>query len=393
MNILIVTAMFPPIRTGTSYYSRNLANALNTAGHEVHVVALSNLEDQTEYDFTLHRLSAFRIPMKNYFKHFRVSSVFPQNYLRLSKIAKESRADIILLVNHYQEIAFPAIYAAKKNKIPMLVSVGTQLYSTNPGRDKILNFLDRTICGRIVFPACEKIISWDRQIYKYLESVHDSKVTDKSVLVRYGVNGDEEEFKSHEHAYKLHNQIIGVGAVIGRRNFSFMVRVFNEIRDEFPNLKLKIIGHIYNDEPVRLAKELKLEDRVIFTNEQPHDYVMQELKKSDLYWNIITGKYTGLGTATIETMLMGIPIISNAPGDLLGEEFLRDMDNMVYSDGLSLEETADKFRRLLSDETTRRHIGENGREFVSEFMSWSRIVKDFENVFKDVINEWKKNAR
>ena len=394
MNILIVTAMFPPIQTGTSFYSRNLADAFSRGGHNVTVVALNNRESSgEEYNFRLIRLPAIKIPLKNYFKHFRISSVYPRNYQRLRKIAAVQQTDVILLVNHYQEIAFPAIYAARKNRIPLVVSVGTQLYSMNPRRDRILNILDRTICGRLIFPKCERIISWDNQIYKYLENVHNEAVLKKTSMVRYGINGDESSLLGHKHDYGLNNQIIGVGAVIGRRNFSFMVRIFNELKDEFPELKLIIIGHIYNDEPVRLAKELGLNGRVVFTGEQPHDFVMQELKKSCLYWNIITGKYTGLGTATIETMMMGIPIISNAPANLFGDDLLKDMDNMVYSDGSSLEKTVDKFRKLLSHKSLREKIGGGGREFASVYMTWNAVVNDYEKVFKEIINPEKKNGK
>lgn len=38
MKILVVSGMFPPMRTGTAFYTRNLATALFSHGHQVEVV-------------------------------------------------------------------------------------------------------------------------------------------------------------------------------------------------------------------------------------------------------------------------------------------------------------------------------------------------------------------
>ena len=45
MNILLVSAMFPPMVTGTSFYARNLAGALSEDGHKVSVVTVENNDE------------------------------------------------------------------------------------------------------------------------------------------------------------------------------------------------------------------------------------------------------------------------------------------------------------------------------------------------------------
>jgi glycosyltransferase involved in cell wall biosynthesis len=88
MNILVVSAMFPPIRTGTSYYSRNLAEALTARGHRVHIVTLENQDaGRDAFPFQVDRIPALHFPVKNYFKHFRIASVWPSNYRRLTEFA------------------------------------------------------------------------------------------------------------------------------------------------------------------------------------------------------------------------------------------------------------------------------------------------------------------
>ena len=71
VNVFIVSAMFPPIRTGTSFYTRNLAAALEERGHRVAVAALEHGQDEPDrYPFLVYRLPALRVPLPGFFNHF-----------------------------------------------------------------------------------------------------------------------------------------------------------------------------------------------------------------------------------------------------------------------------------------------------------------------------------
>ena len=155
MNILVVGGMFHPMRTGTAFYMQNIALALQKRGHRITVVTLGKtFSHETEAGLDVYRLPAVKLPMAGFFKHFQLCAMNPLNWLRLTRIGREARADAVLLVNHYLDIAFPAAFAARRLHIPLVCSVGTQLQSLNPRRDRILNVLDRLICGRLVFPSC-----------------------------------------------------------------------------------------------------------------------------------------------------------------------------------------------------------------------------------------------
>lgn len=391
MNILLVTSMFPPIRTGTSFYAKNVANILFERGHQVTVVTLNvdgKVED-VEYPFPVHRLSSIHFPIRNFFKHFRIASCIPTNYKKICSIARQSSAGVILLINHYQDIAFPAIVAARNCRIPLVCSVGTQIQSDNVFRDRILNFFDRLICGNLIFPFCTKVIAWDKQILQYLEDVHGSRVVEKTEIINYGVNGNPAEFEQYYHDYTLRDQIIGVGAIIKQRNFVNLVKAFASVSDEYPNLRLKIIGHVYYEAAMKAAEKLEIGDRVEFTGELPHDQVMNELKLSDLIYSSLTGKYVGLGTATIEAMLMGVPVIANVPPDLLGTARLEDMEDYAYADSSSIDQIESKIKGLISDETLRGKIGENGRRFVVEHMNWDLVGKEMEKLMCNIVEEKK----
>jgi glycosyltransferase involved in cell wall biosynthesis len=385
MNILIVTAMFPPTRTGTSFYSKNLAKTLQNQGHCVTVVTVENNEILNEnFEFKIERIKALHINLKNFFKHLRFTSIYFSNYLRLKKIAKENNSDVILLVNHYLDIAFPAIFISKLLKLPLYISVGTQMQSLNPFRNKILRFFDRLICGNMIFPYCEKIISWDSEIERYIYEVQKSKIAKKSVIIPFGANGHTDELYNYNPNYELSNVILGVGAIISQRDYLFQIRVFKELLNFNPKLKLKIVGHIYIESPLFLAKELGVTENIEFLGEINHDEVLKLMKEADLHWMMLSGEYVGLGTATIEAMLMGIPCISNVPNNLFGEENkLIDMEHYIFTDSQKIDIIVEKVNQFYNDKSIRETIGVNGKNFVNNFLNWDSVGQKIINLFNN----------
>jgi len=291
-----------------------------------------------------------------------------------------------LLVNHYLDIAFPAIAVAWMERIPLVCSVGTQLQSLNPRRNRILNFLDRLVCGRLVFPRCDRVIAWDTQIRQYLQDVHGDAVTGKTVVVNYGVNGDSDRFLAHQHDYRRHNRILGVGAVSEQRSFVPLVRAFAHLAREFPDLTLQIVGHVYFDAAPRLAVELGIADRVVFSGELPHAQVLEAMADCDAFYSSLTARYVGLGTATIESMLMGVPTVVNTPLDLLGGPMLEDGEHILHCPGEDDRNIAAQLRKLLVDEAFRARVGRGGRAFVSENMNWPKIIKDMETALTPLVS-------
>jgi glycosyltransferase involved in cell wall biosynthesis len=382
VNILIVSGMYPPIRTGTAFYTRNLAHALQSHGHQVEVVTLGDAGTVIEEGLTIHRLAAFGLPLAGFFKHFRLCAWNPANWWRLYRIARYSKAEAILLVNHYLDIAFPASFAAWLNRIPLVCSVGTQLQSLNPYRNRLLNVLDRVVCGLLVFPGCTRIVAWDTQIRQYLQDVQGTEILRKVVIINYGVNGDPDLLLSRQHDYEVDNVILGVGAVSEQRSFLPLVEAFAQLAPKYARLRLRIVGHIYYDAAPRLAVELGLADRIEFMGEMSHEQVIDQMQRATLFYASLTGQYVGLGTATIEAMLLGLPTVANTPLDLLGAGILVDQQHLIQSTSGDPTEIAARLELLLADINLRRRVGEGGRMFVKQHLNWDVVAQQMANVLQ-----------
>jgi len=118
----------------------------------------------------------------------------------------------------------------------------------------------------------------------------------------------------------------------------------------------------------------------------PHARVVKELQKSVFHWGVLSGKYVGLGTANLEAMLMGVPIVSNVPANLFGQPLLGDMENYLFTDGKSQTKIIIKLKLLIADRRLREKIGQNGRRFVQKNLNWGKVAKDMTKVFGKVEN-------
>ena len=387
MRILIVGGMFPPLRTGTAFYTQNIALALQGKGHNVEVVTLGEADSESEVGLKVHRLSSFSLPMKNFFKYFRLCAWNPANWWRLYRIARNSDAQVILLVNHYLDIAFPTRFVALICKIPLVCSIGTQLQSLNPRRNRILNILDRLICGLLVFPGCERIVAWDAQIHQYLVDVQGEEILSKISIVNYGVNGDPTQLLAHQHDYSDNDTILGVGAVSEQRSFVPLVKAFALLAEHNPFLRLRIIGHIYYEKAPQLAKKLGLENKVEFLGEQPHHRVIEEMQGSSLLYSSLTGQYVGLGTATIEAMLLALPTVVNVPLDLLGKGIIIDKEHLVQCCSSDPAVISQHIELLLGDANLRQKVGKGGRALVQKHLNWDVVALEMSKVLEQVCKD------
>ncbi len=387
MKILVVGGMFPPMRTGTAFYTRNLALALQSHGHQVEVVTLGDVGTGIDDGLTVHRMAAISLPLAGFFKHFRLCAWNPANWWRLYRIARRSGVEAILLVNHYLDIAFPARFAAWLNRIPLVCSVGTQLQSLNPLRNRILNVLDRLVCGLLVFPGCTRVVAWDTQIRQYLQDVQGKQILRKVVIVNYGVNGDPDRLLSRQHNYETNDEILGVGAVSEQRSFVPLVKAFAQLAPKYPQLRLRIVGHVYYDAASRLAAELGMADRIEFVGEMSHEQVIAQMQRATVFYSSLTGQYVGLGTATIEAMLLGLPTVVNTPLDLLGTGVLVDRQHLIQCTSDDPAEIAARLELLLADADLRRRVGEGGRAFVNQYLNWDVVAQQMTNVLRQAADE------
>lgn len=105
------------------------------------------------------------------------------------------------------------------------------------------------------------------------------------------------------------------------KGFWHLLKIFRKINEAEPQTKLAIIGDGDFEEYHKLARELAIQDKVLFTGlkKNPFPY----LRESDVY--LLTSLSEGLPNALVESLALSLPIVSanclSGPAEILNEDW------------------------------------------------------------------------
>lgn len=139
----------------------------------------------------------------------------------------------------------------------------------------------------------------------------------------------------------------------------------------------------------RLAKELQLENRVIFVGRVDRSVVSKYRKVSDIF--VCPSRSEGLGNAFLSAMASRLPVVATQEGGLA--EFIfdarRNPDKPATAwavDKNSPEQIAEAVKNILAHPEKVKEITERARQMVFEKYNWDAVAKDMrERVFGRVL--------
>jgi glycosyltransferase involved in cell wall biosynthesis len=135
-------------------------------------------------------------------------------------------------------------------------------------------------------------------------------------------------------------------------------------------LKLFILGEgELEQELKKLVHDLQLEDRVIFTG------FRRDIKEFLQFMHIfvLTSKEEGLGTAVLDAMANGLPVVATSAGGI-GEMVDHDKGGYLASVGNAVE-ISECIEKLVSNSALRKRFGEYNLNLVKDFSVQKTIEK------------------
>ena len=392
MKILLLSNWFPPITSGSSYYTYSLAQALTQRGHQLVVVTLDWGKNETADEpcpYPVYRLPVRKLPKMPLFFNLELMgfAFTPGNIKRLRKIIEEQKPDLIHHVNHIFDTNFLSTLAAKMCKLPIVGSITTPVQHENKWMHVVYSVVDRFTIGWFGVRLWDGIVSLDKEVHGYVGKVYGNAVQKRSAIVPFGVPLQSLSLYERGHQnFSPRPQILTVGHIHPFRNPVMMVRAMPLVLKEVPDARLVIAGRLDLQEPVKVAESLGLNrEYVDFKGEISHDQSIQMMKESHIFAMWGTGPYLGLGTAAMEAMLCETPVINDLPEDLFGESRLVDGENIIIVNSKDRRAVADSMIRLLKDSGLRRRIGANGRKFVLDHLSWDSIAGKMERFYEKIL--------
>ena len=177
------------------------------------------------------------------------------------------------------------------------------------------------------------------------------------------------------------NIIITVSRLVEKNGIGDLIEAMAIVISEIPDAKLMIIGKGPLEKSLRLkVKILKLEDGIKFLGEISNDSIFEYLAEASVF--VRPSLSEGLGTAFIEAMAAGLPIIGTLVGGI--PDFLKDGETGLFCKVADPKDLAEKITRLLKDEQLREKIINNAKTLVVQKYDWNIIANEFAKVYERI---------
>ena len=177
---------------------------------------------------------------------------------------------------------------------------------------------------------------------------------------------------------KKGNTIITVSRLVKKNGIGDLIEAVDILRNEIPDAKLMIIGDGPLIKSLKLkVQSLKLENNVEFLGEISNELLPKYLSMADVF--VRPSLSEGLGTAFLEAMAAGLPIVGTSVGGI--PDFLKDGETGLFCKVSDPKDIADKIIRILNDEQLREKIINNARALVVQKYDWNIIAGKFGEIY------------
>jgi len=364
MRIGIFTDTYPPFINGVSTSIKMLENALRKKGHKVYVVTVNPTNMKYVYEDGGRIIRIPGIPIGIY--DYRLTTAYP---LRAVRKIKNWKLDVIHTHTEFGIGTFARVIGKQFN-IPVVhtyhtmyedyVHYITKGYFNGPSK-KIVEYLTKFYCDKtiqeLIVPT-RKTYDLFKEKYKYDRNVH---IVPTGIEIErfYKENLDKEKVNNIKNKLEINKDekvILFLGRIGAEKNVEFLINNHKEILKKYKNTKLLIIGDGPDLEKYKeLVKELKIQNKVIFTGKVPWDEVPLYYACADIF---ATASHTETqGLTVIEAMASSLPVVA-LNDDAFRSVIVEGLNGYLFNTN---DEYIDIIDKLLSSENKMNKLGKQAR--------------------------------
>ncbi len=168
-----------------------------------------------------------------------------------------------------------------------------------------------------------------------------------------------------------------------------LLKSFYQISDEFPDLKLYLIGGWNYDTPKhqKLITNFQMQDRIFWKGEYKRDQIPAIVKNASL---LVLPRpdskqaQGGFPTKLGEYLATGNPVCATTVGEI--PDYLVDEESVYFAEPGSEESFANAMRRALSNPEDAKRVGMNGRKIVEVNFNKDIQAKKLYDYLKDSLS-------
>ena len=376
MKILIVRT-FPDKLDLESYNVQEigLAKALVARGNQCDIVLYNGREsdkkekftfqkDKKEYTFWIYRMKGIAI-LKNGF---------------MPSVSKVLDSYDVIQVHEYDQIMSWQLYTSKVK--PVVIYHGPYYHPYARGYNLRCRIFDRLFLKRgkhqDVWALAKSRMAADFLSNKGFKNV---------VPVGVGINPDN--FSCNVSQKKERTQILYVGKIEDRRNVYFLVQVYRQLKNQFKDLQLILVGdgetRYKEDFLNHINHELKNGD-IVYWEKVPQKELPQIYGSAKVF--VLTSSYEIFGMVLLEAMYFGLPVVSSMNGG--ASMLIENGENGYVIDGFELEEWENRIESILMDESRQESMGEKSRTKILEHYTWECLAEKFEGIYRRAIEDFER---
>ena len=406
MKIGIFTDTYNPVTSGVVTSINMIEQEMKKRGHQVYVFTTSKSIQPNENQ-TLYMLNSIPLLIAKQYKN-RIATFYSRE---VAKQIKELNLDIIHTQSEFSLGAFGKIIS-RKYDIPFIHTYHTMwedyVHYITPikGRNIYLKRLVRKFSRRFLRKA-ECVITPSNKTAKYLK--YKCNVKNKPIYViptgidikpfnRNNFSLDEKNRLKESLGIKPEEKVIlFLGRVATEKSIDVLMNVMPSIFNEYQNCKFLIVGDGPSKKDLEeQAKQLHIQEKVIFTGKVPYSEVPKYYNLGDIFVNASLTETQGL--TFIEAMAAGLPVVAKYAPNL--SEYIKNGKN-----GILVKKNADfktAILKVLKDDTLKNTLIANGYKTAKEYsieqfgdkleMLYSEIIK-LHNLKKQAETKEEKNKQ
>ncbi len=393
VRILVVNSFFPPRTTGSAHFAFDVAREYARQGHEVHVVTTSVPGAAATDDVDgihVNRLQARSIRPGNLAFNYALPFVTRRGAIRtLRRLFDEVQPDVVHQNGQFFDLTFLTTWFAWRRKVPRVLTVHTPLMHTNPVLRVLIAAVDRTLLRMLNAPGEPVVVGVDRVVCemtqrRYRPQRGPVRFIPATLRVDSFAGGDGGSVRSR-YALADARVILSLGHVIPIRSRVPLMRALPYIAKEFPDVRVLIVGEVYDDEFRRVAFELAVSDHVVEAGAVAHADVADHLAAATIAAHDLDGYM--LGISTLETMAAGVPVFARVRRDVFPGIDLAAWPDLQIVERAEPQEIAESICNLLRSAELRSRVVEQQLDFVNTYFRVETVAAQYLTIFDSLTAE------
>lgn len=401
MKVLVIANSFPkPNNKNMGTYIYEQINAMENLGIEVVVVSPTIMIPKVASLFNEKAKGYYNIPIKYNFNNIKVYypkmiiynqfnkfyDIFPKLkyktyeksvYKFIEQLLEKEKFDCIYCHGIFLEGNL-GIRLKERFDLPIVIIEHSMTNILNLEKKKY-----KVKTYREILEKCDKFICVSKKQKKIIKDKFN--INNKIEVILNGINNDKITALNNSliHDRKVIN-LISVGFLEEIKGHITLIEALNELKHRnIDGFSLKIIGEGKLRKKIQyLINEYKLNDRCELLGKLPHDEVINNMMKSDIF--VLPSYNESFGIVYIEAMCCRLPVIATRGEGI--SDYIIDGSNGLLINKKDSNDLADKIEILIKDYNLRNKIKNNGYEWAKN-LTWDSNAKRLKLVLEKVIGE------